>query len=66
MYLEFSWAYEGGHPQNQNSFIKNCVFILTYLNFSHLQSILYLMQYTYQDFFPLFKTVSDLVNFDAF
>ena len=32
-------------------FMKNCAFILTYLNFSHLQSILHLMQYTDQDIF---------------
>ena len=35
----------------KNLFIKNCVFILTCLNFSHLQSTLHLMQYTYQDVF---------------
>ena len=39
----------GGHPQTQNLFIKNWVFILTRLNFSQLQSICYLMQYIYQD-----------------
>ena len=32
-------------------FIKKCVFILTCLNFSHLQSTLHLMHYTYQDVF---------------
>ena len=41
-----------GGTQKQNLFIKNCVFILTYLNFSNLQSTLHLMQYTYQDVFP--------------
>ena len=30
-----------------NLFIKNCVFILTYLNFSYLQSTIHLMQNTY-------------------
>ena len=35
----------------QNLFIKYCVFILTYLNFSYLQSTLHLMQYTHQDVF---------------
>ena len=39
-----------GPPKN-NLFIKNCVFILTCWNFSHLQSTLHLMQYTYQDIF---------------
>ena len=34
-----------------NLFIKYCVFILTCLNFSHLQSTLHLMQYTCWDFF---------------
>ena len=46
--------------------MKNYVFIVTCLNFSHLQSPLHLMQYTYRDFFPLFKTVFELVDFDAF
>ena len=40
-----------GDPQNWNLFIKNCVFILTHLNFSHLQSTLHVMQYIYRDFF---------------
>ena len=41
-----------GDPKKLNLFIKNCVFILTYLNFCHLQSTLHLTQYTYQyDFF---------------
>ena len=43
--------YEGGPPQTWNYLLKNCVFILTCLNFSHLQSILLLMQYSYWDFF---------------
>ena len=43
-------------------FINNCVFILTGLNFGHLQSVLHWMQHTYQDiFFPLLKT-----GFEAF
>ena len=42
---------EGGSPKPQNLFIKSCVFILTCLNFSHLQSTLHLMQYTYLDVF---------------
>ena len=37
---------------NQEFTYKNCVFILTCLNFSHLQSTLHLMQYTYWDIFP--------------
>ena len=37
---------EGGSPKPQNLFIKSCVFILTCLNFSHLQSTLCLMEYT--------------------
>ena len=41
-----------GIPKHWNLFIKNCVFILTCLNFSHLQSTLHLMQYTYRDIFP--------------
>ena len=36
----------GRLPKIQNLFIKGCLFILTCLNFSHLQSTLHLMQYT--------------------
>ena len=60
-------VYEGGtHEKHLNFFIKNCVFILTCLNFSHLQSPLHLMQYTYQDLFSLLKTVFELIDFDTF
>ena len=48
--LKTFYIYEG-NPPKWNLFIKNGVFILTILNFSHLQSTLYLMQYTYQDIF---------------
>ena len=42
-----------GDPKNPRIYLlKNCVFILTCLNFNHLQSILHLMQYTNWDFFP--------------
>ena len=44
-------TYKGVPPKTQNLFIKTCVFILTCLNFSHLQSTLHLMQYTYGDIF---------------
>ena len=36
------------------------------LKLGHLQSTLHLMQYTYQDIFALLRTVSELVDFDAF
>ena len=45
-------THEGGPKTNQNLFIKNCVFILTCLNFGPLQSTLHLRQYTYGDMFP--------------
>ena len=52
--------------QNTPGFvIKACVCILRCVNFSHLQSTLHLMKYTYQDFLPLPKTVFELINFDA-
>ena len=41
-----------GTPKIPEFMIRNCVFILTCLNFSHLQSTLHLMQYTYWDVFP--------------
>ena len=56
----------GGEPSKWNLLIKECAFILTGLNFSHLQSTLHLMQYTYWEVFSLLKTVFELVNFDAF
>ena len=37
--------------KNTIKIFKNCVFILTRLNVSHLQSTLHLMQYTYEDIF---------------
>ena len=59
--------YTRGTQKTQNLFIKNCVVILTCLNSSHLQSTLPMMQYTYRDFFfPLLKTIFELVDFDAF
>ena len=45
-------TYEGGTQKTWNLFIKNWLFILTSLNFSHLQSIPHWMQYTYGDVFP--------------
>ena len=40
-----------GDPKAPEFICKNCVFILTCLNFSHLQSTLHLMQYTYRNIF---------------
>ena len=54
-----------GHKKRQNLFIKNCVFVLTCLNFRYLQSNLHLTQYTYGDFFLPLKTVFELVDYDA-
>ena len=52
-----------------NMFIKNCVFILTCLNFGHLQSTLHLMQYAYRDVYFLcseqFLNSSILTAFSA-
>ena len=40
----------GGKPKKLRIYLlKNYVCVLTCLNFSHLQSTLHLMQYTYQD-----------------
>ena len=41
-----------GVPQKWNFFVKNCIFNLPCLNFSHLQSTLCLMHDTYPDVFP--------------
>ena len=40
-----------GRAQKTEFTYKNCVFILTCLNFNHLQSTLHLMEYTYWDVF---------------
>ena len=58
--------YEGGPKEPRTYLLKNCIFILTCLNFSHLQCILHLMQYTYRDFFPLLKADFELINFCCF
>ena len=55
-----------GNAKKWNLFIKNCVFILTCLSFSHLQSTIDSMQYTYRDFFPLLKTVFELIDLVSF
>ena len=52
-----------GTQNPQNLFTKNCVFILTCLNFSHLQSTLHLMQSTYWNIFPLLKIVLNSLIF---
>ena len=59
----YIWA---GTPQKVEFIDKKCVFILTCLNFSHLQSTLYVMQYTYWDVSPTVKTVFELVHTDVF
>ena len=46
---DFIFTYEEGPKTTRNLFIKHCIFVLTCLNFSHLQSSLHLMQHTYWD-----------------
>ena len=61
---EYIW----GGTQKMEFIYKNCVFILTCLNFSHLQSTLHVMQYTYRDVFLVLKTVLNsliLITFSA-
>ena len=56
-----------GYSSNGLYVLKKCVYFLTCLNFSFLWIILHLMQYTYEDFFPLLlKTIFELIDFDAF
>ena len=45
------YTYTRGDPENPEFIYKNCVFILTSLNFSHLQSTLHWMRYTCRDVF---------------
>ena len=54
-----------GDPKKQNLFIKYCVFILTSLNFSHLQSTLHFIQYTHRDIFTTAQNSVELVAFNA-
>lgn len=49
LFLPLQCLRRGLPPEPQNLFMKNCVFVLTSLNFSHLQSALRLMRYTYRD-----------------
>ena len=52
---------------SKTEFIKKYLFILTCLNFSHLQSALHLMQYTYLDFFSTApNSFLELIIVDAF
>ena len=63
-----AYVYKGRHKK-WNLFIKNCVFILTCLNFGHLQSALHLTQHTYPDVFSYcskqFLHLSILIPFSA-
>ena len=59
------YIYIGGTHKTEFIY-KNCVFIHTCLNFSHLHSTLHLIQYTYQDIFSLLKTVFEFIDFDIF
>ena len=60
-------VYKGRPPKAWNLLVKNCVFILTCFNFSHLQSSLHLMQYIYRDVFSTaqFLNLSILMPFSA-
>ena len=55
-----------GISQTQELIYNNCVFILTCLNFSHLQSTLHLMQHTYWDILSTVQNSFELIDFDAF
>ena len=55
LYLGLKRCTRGDAKKPRNLFIKNCAFILTCLNFSHLQSTHDLKQYTYRDFFSTMK-----------
>ena len=59
--------YMSGTPQNQNLFIKNCVFIFTCLKFSHLQSTLHLIQYwdIFSNYSKQFLNLLILMPFNA-
>ena len=51
----------GGTQRTPEFIYKNCAFILTFLNFNHFQSTLYLMQYTHWDgFFHCSKHILNL------
>ena len=50
--IKDTWIITRGGAQKIMEFIyKKCIFTLMCLNFSHLQSTLYLIQYTYQYIF---------------
>ena len=64
-YTSLSVDIQGGTPKNPE-FIYKKLCILTCLNLSHLQSILHLLQYTYQDILSTTQNIFELVDFDAF
>ena len=55
-----------GDPPKWNLFIKNCVFSLTYLNFSHIKVLSIWCNSPIKTFFPLLKTVFEPIDFDGF
>ena len=63
--LVLFWLYNGGPPKMEFIY-KKCVFILTCLNFGHLQSTLHLTQYTYQGFFHCSKQFLNALIFRSF
>ena len=58
----------GGTPPKRNLFIKLCTYllILTYLNLSHLQNTLHLMQHNHQNFSHCLKQFLNLLILMAF
>ena len=56
----------GGSQKYPNLFIKNCVFILTFKLQSPSKYPPFDAIHPLKCFSPLFKTVFELVNFDAF
>ena len=58
-YIQHTCIYTREDPEKMEFIYENCVFILTCLNFSHLQSSLHLIQYTYRD---VFSTAQKFLN----
>ena len=64
--LYFYHLHEGELQENRNLFIKNCVFILTCLTSVTFKILSLWCNTPIKIFFPLLKTIFELIDFDAF
>ena len=64
--LWFICYMRGNPPKTQNLFVKKLCIHSYMFKLQSLSKYSLLMQYTYQDIFPLLKKVFELIDFDTF